>query len=58
MSVQLGEFSRAVSVTTLNTMVQRLDAVQRDLQSVQQLTLSLRAQAEQLNSGSGASWII
>ncbi|KAL0893438.1 hypothetical protein ABMA27_015020 [Loxostege sticticalis] len=50
-SVQLGEFSRAVSVTTLNTMVQRLDAVQRDLQSVQQLTLSLRAQAEQLNSG-------
>lgn len=50
-SVQLGEFSRAVSVTTLNTMVQRLDAVKQDLGVVRELTITLRSQAEQLNSG-------
>ncbi|XP_028160716.1 prominin-like protein isoform X1 [Ostrinia furnacalis] len=50
-SVQLGEFSRAVSVTTLNTMVQRLDGVAADLRAVRRLTLRLRAHADQLNSG-------
>lgn len=50
-SVQLGEFSRAASVTTLASMVRHLDGVQQDLQRVAQYTLSLRAQAEQLNAG-------
>ncbi|XP_059051496.1 prominin-like protein [Achroia grisella] len=50
-SVQLGEFSNAVSVTTLNKMVQQLDGVQADLQKVQQLTSTLRFKAEQLNTG-------
>ncbi|CAH0579548.1 unnamed protein product [Chrysodeixis includens] len=50
-SVKLGEFSRAVSVTTLNKMVQQLDDVQADLRSVQSLTATLRHKAEQLNSG-------
>ncbi|XP_052750480.1 prominin-like protein isoform X2 [Galleria mellonella] len=50
-SVQLGEFSHAVSVTTLNKMVQQLDGVQADLRAVQHLTATLRFKAEQLNTG-------
>ncbi|KAM3960565.1 prominin-like protein [Aphomia sociella] len=48
-SVQLGEFSHAVSVTTLNKMVQKLDDVQADLRTVQQLTSTLRFNADKLN---------
>lgn len=50
-SVQLGEFSRAVSVTTLTKMVRRLDDVQADLRQVQALTVNLRSNAEKLNAG-------
>ncbi|XP_073945708.1 LOW QUALITY PROTEIN: prominin-like protein [Choristoneura fumiferana] len=50
-SVHLGEFSRAVSVTTLNKMVQQLDAVQADLRTVHNVTSVLRYNAERLNTG-------
>lgn len=50
-SSQLGEFSKAVSVTTLNKMVQQLDSVQDDLRTVQNVTAQLRYNAERLNSG-------
>uniref|UniRef100_A0A2A4JA74 Prominin-like protein n=1 Tax=Heliothis virescens TaxID=7102 RepID=A0A2A4JA74_HELVI len=50
-SVKLGEFSRAVSVTTLNKLVQQLDGVRDQLHSVHALTGTLRAKAEELNSG-------
>lgn len=50
-SVKLGEFSRAVSVTTLNRMVQQLDDVHADLIVVHNLTKVLRQRAEQLNAG-------
>ncbi|XP_049869465.1 prominin-like protein isoform X1 [Pectinophora gossypiella] len=49
-SVQLGEFSRAVSVTTLYAMVRQLDAVQADLRAVRAYTADLRADAEKLNA--------
>lgn len=50
-SMKLGEFSRAVSVTTLNKLVVRLDDVQADLRTVQELTAKLRTNADHLNSG-------
>nr|XP_049699758.1 prominin-like protein isoform X3 [Helicoverpa armigera] len=50
-SVKLGEFSRAVSVTTLNKLVQQLDGVREQLRSVHALTATLRAKAEELNTG-------
>lgn len=50
-SVQLGEFSRAVSVTTLTGMVRRLDQVRDDLRTVHRHTADLRAHAERLNAG-------
>ncbi|XP_037293804.1 prominin-like protein isoform X2 [Manduca sexta] len=50
-SMKLGEFSRAVSVTTLNKMVQRLDEVQSNLRDVHALTAALRTRAEELNAG-------
>ncbi|KAJ0177504.1 hypothetical protein K1T71_007513 [Dendrolimus kikuchii] len=50
-SMKLSEFSRAVSVTSLNNMVQRLDEVQADLRTVQNLTATLRTEADELNAG-------
>ncbi|XP_047994956.1 prominin-like protein isoform X1 [Leguminivora glycinivorella] len=50
-SRKLGEFSHAVSVTTLYNMVQQLDTVQADLKSVHNITSMLRNNAELLNSG-------
>lgn len=50
-SVKLGEFSRAVSVTTLNKMVQQLDEVQANLRTVHVLTAQLRLKADHLNTG-------
>ncbi|XP_050560877.1 prominin-like protein isoform X4 [Spodoptera frugiperda] len=50
-SVKLGEFSRAVSVTTLNKMVQQLDEVQDNLRTVHVLTAQLRLKADHLNTG-------
>lgn len=50
-SMKLSEFSRAVSVTSLNNMVQQLDEVQRDLVNVQHLTAELRRKADELNAG-------
>lgn len=50
-SMHLGEFSRAVSVTTLNKMVQQLDGVQADLRTVHNVTSVLRYNAERLNTG-------
>lgn len=50
-SRKLGEYSRAVSVTTLNNIVQQLDEVQADLRTVQHLTSELRLKAEELNAG-------
>ncbi|KAI5652190.1 prominin domain-containing protein [Phthorimaea operculella] len=48
-SLQLGEFSRAVSVTTLHAMVGALDGVQADLRGVRAHTAQLRTSAERLN---------
>lgn len=50
-SWKLGAFSRALSVTKLNQMVQDLDSVQEKLRTVQELTAKLRVKAEELNSG-------
>ncbi|KAG7302597.1 hypothetical protein JYU34_012535 [Plutella xylostella] len=50
-SVQLGEFSRAVSVTALARMVRQLESVQQELRRVRNVTASLRYNAERLNTG-------
>ncbi|XP_072931610.1 prominin-like protein isoform X2 [Epargyreus clarus] len=50
-SLKLGEFSRASSVTTLNRLVQQLDAVRDDLRAVHNVTAELRADADTLNAG-------
>ncbi|GBP58198.1 Prominin-like protein [Eumeta japonica] len=50
-SMQLGEFSRAASVTTLNQIVQKLDDVRANLHTVKNITARLRFNAEMLNAG-------
>lgn len=50
-SDQLIEFSKAVSVTTLNTMVKDLGKVKNNLINMRRVTNELRTNASQLNDG-------
>ncbi|XP_077293915.1 prominin-1-A-like [Arctopsyche grandis] len=50
-SDQLTEFSKAVSVTTLNTMVKDLGKVKENLTNMRRVTNDLRTNASQLNDG-------
>lgn len=50
-SDQLAEFSKAVSVTTLNTMVVELGTVRKNLIDIRKVTNGLRDNASQLNDG-------
>lgn len=51
LSLKLSQFSRAVSVSALSQLVDKLDDVKDNLERVQRLTAQLRNKADELNTG-------